>query len=178
MTGTAPHHEGDGCAGEMRPLSPQDRADLTNLALRLLREAAHGNHDEAVAYGDTVARHYGPHGEQQVALTLAYTIGEGDWPLHDVIDPAALDLLDRFADRRNAPRSLESRILAARVARPYLLRFLAAYRKHPTQGATYWENFYGSERTPLLISLAFSANLIIWAARAAHPSPRYTAPLN
>lgn len=68
------HHPGDGCAGESRPLAPEELHDIGMKMGDMLMGIARGKYADALTAGAWIGVHYGDIGEWHLAIRLATQI--------------------------------------------------------------------------------------------------------
>lgn len=187
--GPAPHHPGDGCTGEHRPLTPADTVAVRTGALNMVLHASLArDHTEAAwegiaTMGSGLARHYGPEGEWLLAVALARYVTDHTAPdlrgsngvpfLHRAVppcDPQAAALLLVLARRHHPAATTEELCAHLEAARLMLQSFMAQLHLNDEPGArATWLAVVSHGGEPPFTALAFTAQLIIWASRAALP---------
>lgn len=195
MTETIAHHrDGDGCAGQPRPLDDHAIDAVRLRARRLLQSAAASDWTQATIHGDWVALHYGPPGEYFLSLVLAGYIRTGNSYSRTRVlrlpmltsavparDPEAAVLFEHLASHRRltwSPLEQDGALEAARLPLQQFLLHLHAGDQ--TSAMDQWHRVYEQGKQHPPIALAFTALLLVWARRALFgPETRSTtAPLN
>lgn len=203
--GRSPHHSGDGCTGQPRPLNLDEGYEIRSGARRMIANVGLTNPQTANRPWDTIAdegayiaRHFGPEGEWFLTGLLAEYVrrgaapnlrGPGDLPVLSLAvppcDPQAAALLVTLAERHRQPGSADEQCAHLEAARMPLQTFmlhmhLTSHRAARQQWVSVFQHDHG---TPLLTALGFTAQLVVWAARATLPAQKgptasTTAPMN
>ena len=159
MTRTQHHHPGDGCTGELRLLTQQDRSDVQHLTRRILTATAEHRYADVEQHGDHLALHYGPVGEYACAITAARacTTTTPD-------TTAATPLLTHLQHRHRTTTPADTHTLHA--ATTAVSTFITAVHHHPHHAEHALTAIYEG---PTSQALSFTALLLTHAAH--HPTP-------
>lgn len=187
--GHTAHHDGDGCTGQPRPITPEAARHIAYRARRIIARAHQGDWPEAINHADWVADHYGPPGEYHLSTLLAGHINWGARPGHPQLalsiparDPEAAALFEHLASHRrltSTPPDQCRALGAVRVPLQTFVMFLHVGDNHAAR--RHWLNLHKHATANPLIPPAFATLLITWAARTAFDSRQNrarTAPLN
>ncbi len=192
-SGPAPHHPDDGCTGRLRTLTTDDGRAIRDLGETMLLAAFTHFHTEVAATGDHIALHYGPGGEWFLAGLLAdRTLKSaprahrgplGEPHLARILpddDPQAAALFALLSQRHRQDRAPGGQCGALEAARTPLQAFLMAFfcRDVPAAQRIWVEVYQDTGTTPTPQALAFTALLVLCAARSTLPAPHPTSPLN
>lgn len=196
--GPSHHHPGDGCTGEPRIVSLCEGYEIREGARVMLAAAAARAWHPVVSTGDTIALHYGPHGEWFLSSLLAQHVVHGAEPgqrpsgpppqLNSTVpadDTDARGLLRHLAARHRQPTDPDTLNGAIRAARIPLQNFVRHFHAvaYPRARRIWADTYREDGPTPHLTALAFTSQLIVWSARCAltrtiPPHPRQQAHLN
>ncbi|MFE2934884.1 hypothetical protein [Streptomyces sp. NPDC059278] len=205
--GRSPHHSGDGCTGQPRSLNLDEGYEIRSSARRMITTVAlaasypQGTNrpwDAIADEGAYLARHFGPEGEWFLTGLLAEYVhrgatpnlrGPGELPVLSLAvppcDPQAAALLFALAERHRQPDSTDEQCAHLEAARVPLQTFMLHMHltNHRAARQQWVSVFQHDNGTPLLAALGFTAQLVVWAARATLPAQKgptasATAPMN
>jgi hypothetical protein len=179
-----PHFTNDGCSGQPEhELTVSEGRQIREMARQILVDAIVGRDDDAVGIGRSVALHYGTQGEWLLSCLLVEYVRRGDngapragtfsLPQLSLRVPGGDTQADRLLCALSDPKApldspAERGALLDAMRLPVQEFMIRAHEQEWQAARAVWTAVYSDDANPLR-RLAFTALLVLWAARCTLP---------